>query len=129
MIYIHIPFCRTYCTYCGFYSELAGKDGVSLEMFAGALANEYALRKEDAAGGTATLYIGGGTPSVLPLSVLSRIIRSVTDDAGTDGLREFTVEVNPDDILRGGPEYAGALMYAGVDRISMGVQSFYDGLM
>lgn len=129
MIYIHIPFCRTFCTYCGFYSELAGKDGVSLEMFAGALANEYALRKEDAAGGTATLYIGGGTPSVLPLSVLSRIIRSVTDDAGTDGLREFTVEVNPDDILRGGPEYAGALLSAGVDRISMGVQSFDDGLL
>lgn len=129
MIYIHIPFCRSFCTYCGFYSELAG-DGNSLqEAFAEAVCREYSLRKGERTDSPDTLYIGGGTPSVLPFSVLSRIVDAVADESGPCSLDEFTVEVNPDDIVRGGQGYAEALLAMGADRISMGVQSFDDGIL
>lgn len=129
MIYIHIPFCRTFCTYCGFYSELAGRNTAFMESFAEAVANEYSLRKEWADKGPATVYIGGGTPSVLPLSVLSRIAWRVSDGIGKTRIEEFTVEVNPDDIVREGPGYVEALLASGMDRVSMGVQSLDDGIL
>ena len=130
MIYIHIPFCRTFCTYCGFYSEQLCRNRELPESYAEALGREYALRKHGLPDGPDTLYIGGGTPSVLPLSVLGSIVQSVS--CRGDGLheyREFTVEVNPDDIVAGGQEYVGALLSLGVNRISMGVQSFDDGIL
>ena len=76
-----------------------------------------------------TLYFGGGTPSVLPLSVFRRI-REALDAAGHGGpYEEFTVEVNPDDIVEKGPEYVEGLLELGVNRISMGVQSFDDSIL
>jgi len=88
-----------------------------------------ALRRKDeiaAAAAVDTLYIGGGTPSVLPLSAFSRILEALGE-----GHRyvEFTVEVNPEDIVEKGPEYAGGLRALGVNRVSMGVQSLDDGLL
>jgi len=72
-----------------------------------------------------TLYIGGGTPSVLPLAVLERIVGAL----GPATYREFTVEVNPDDVVAGGAEYVAGLLALGVNRVSMGVQSFDDGIL
>ncbi len=76
-----------------------------------------------------TLYIGGGTPSVLPLPVLDRIVRTLNEvvygAAGHDYV-EFTVEVNPEDIIEKGEDYLRGLISMGVNRISMGVQSFDD---
>ena len=72
-----------------------------------------------------TLYIGGGTPSVLPLSVLGSIVSAIKALC-PDGFMEFTVEVNPDDVT---PSYASGLRDLGVDRVSMGVQSFDDGIL
>ncbi|MBR5073028.1 MAG: coproporphyrinogen III oxidase family protein [Bacteroidales bacterium] len=72
-----------------------------------------------------TLYIGGGTPSVLPLVILERIVRAL----GPATYEEFTVEVNPDDIVAGGAEYVTGLRALGVNRVSMGVQSFDDGIL
>ena len=72
-----------------------------------------------------TLYIGGGTPSVLPLSVLGSIVSAIKALC-PDGFMEFTVEVNPDDVT---PSYASGLRELGVDRVSMGVQSFDDGIL
>ena len=80
-----------------------------------------------------TLYIGGGTPSVLPLDVLSRIVEVVKSVAEpvetTSSFEEFTVEVNPEDIVKRGPEYVRGLIALGVNRVSMGVQSFDDGIL
>lgn len=80
-----------------------------------------------------TLYIGGGTPSVLPLDVLARIVSAVTEPvevtAPTLPFEEFTVEVNPEDIVEKGCEYVRGLLALGVNRISMGVQSFDDGIL
>lgn len=80
-----------------------------------------------------TLYIGGGTPSILTIQQLHRIVEEVKSlwGDGQEGMEvmEFTVEVNPDDIVKGGEEYAKGLRELGVNRISMGVQSFDDGVL
>ena len=137
MIYIHIPLCRSFCTYCGFYSEiLPGQDCTSAGRLADRICAEARARAEeirdsiDGQGCVDTLYIGGGTPSVLPPGVLSRIVRTVST-CGRDGgpFEEFTLEVNPDDIVRGGPEYVRSVQDLGVTRISMGVQSFDDRIL
>ena len=92
-----------------------------------------------APGAVNTLYIGGGTPSVLPLDVLRRIVdallssRSLRRGENTVGAQspfeEFTVEVNPEDIVEKGGEYVRGLLETGVDRVSMGIQSFDGGIL
>ena len=138
MIYIHIPFCRSFCTYCDFYSEVAGrcrskedalKQEVLFEKFADALVNEISLRADEISDEVNTLYIGGGTPSVLPLRVLERILSSLHEIVHGGPYEEFTVEVNPEDIVEKGESYVKGLLALGVNRISMGVQSFDDGIL
>lgn len=92
-----------------------------------------------APGAVNTLYIGGGTPSVLPLDVLRRIVDALLSSVSlrrgenTVGAQspfeEFTVEVNPEDIVEKGGEYVRGLLETGVDRVSMGIQSFDDGIL
>ena len=76
-----------------------------------------------------TLYIGGGTPSVLPLSVYESLLSALSDAGHGGPFDEFTVEVNPDDIVEKGRTYVEGLLRLGVNRISMGVQSFDDGIL
>ena len=183
MIYLHVPFCESRCTYCGFFSSVIPRNSRNLcfEAYADAVCKEISERRDEIAGtlNVNTLYIGGGTPSVLPLDVLSRIVkalispsegatppnplrfalrpvspaashpfmrpRAATDSAGVplhDGnevilseaknlssWEEFTVEVNPEDIVEMGEEYVMGLLALGVNRISMGVQSFDDEIL
>lgn len=131
MIYVHVPFCRSFCTYCDFYSEIARKEDCgSFEAFADAVLEEAVSRKEELTSPSQvnTLYIGGGTPSVLPLDVLGRLVRGISSIAGRD-FDEFTIEVNPEDIVEKGGEYVRGLVDLGVSRISMGIQSFEDGIL
>ena len=123
MIYVHIPFCKSFCTYCAFYSEICS-DKVQ-KLFMSSLEAEIEARRDEinaVAGGTRTLYFGGGTPSVLPVSS----IRALADRLDAGPYEEFTVEVNPDDV---DDSYAAGLAAAGVTRVSMGVQSFDDGIL
>ena len=150
MIYLHVPFCESRCTYCGFYSNvilsnaqrnnenviLSEAKNLCFESYAEAVCKEIAARREEIAQtlGVNTLYIGGGTPSVLPLDVLSKIVRSLSafsrSLSGVEGpWSEFTIEVNPEDIVQKGEEYVKGLLALGVNRISMGVQSFDDGIL
>ena len=76
-----------------------------------------------------TLYIGGGTPSVLPLAVFERLLDTLKSCGHGSPYDEFTVEVNPEDIVEKGQEYVEGLIRLGVTRISMGVQSFDDGIL
>lgn len=96
-----------------------------------ALVREIASRRKEIAGTAAvnTLYIGGGTPSVLPLSLFERIVSAVKSAASVREFDEFTVELNPEDVVEKGESYAEALLKAGVTRASMGVQSFDDGVL
>ncbi len=136
MIYVHIPFCRSFCTYCDFYSELAAKyrgkrpeQNEVFSRFASALAREIEFCREEVSKEVNTLYIGGGTPSVLPLSVF-RTIPEALERIGCGGpYDEFTVEVNPEDIVEKGGKYVEGLMELGVNRISMGIQSFDDRIL
>lgn len=116
-IYVHIPFCRSRCIYCGFYSTtLVDVQG----RYVDALIRELALRSDYLREPVQTIYIGGGTPSTLTPDNLKRLCKAVTK--GND-IVEFTVECNPDDISR---EFAELLVECGVTRVSMGVQSFSD---
>jgi len=127
MIYIHVPFCRSFCTYCAFYSENRCSNA-DFGKYLSELKNEIARRSDEigATRGLDTLYIGGGTPSVLPLSVLEAIVSALP---GGPVRGEFTVEVNPDDVVEKGGEYLRGLRELGVNRISMGVQSLDDATL
>ena len=127
MIYVHVPFCKRFCTYCDFYSELV-KEGC-FKAYANDLCAEIRRRAGEMDDHPKTLYFGGGTPSVLPLSVLTRILIAL-DEAGHGGpYREFTMEVNPEDIVEKGRSYVESLKALGVNRVSIGVQSFDDGML
>lgn len=124
MIYVHIPFCKSFCTYCGFYSETSA----CYYRYVEALLGEIDSRKSefDATMDVNTLYIGGGTPSVMPLPLLCRVVEALKDESGSRNFDEFTVELNPEDVIQRGEAYAEALLGMGVTRASMGVQSFDD---
>lgn len=144
MIYLHVPFCGSFCTYCDFYSEIC-RSRQAFNEYADAVIAEIRDRRKElemnmsAQDAVNTLYIGGGTPSVLPLDVLRRIVdallssRSLRRGENTVGAQspfeEFTVEVNPEDIVEKGGEYVRGLLETGVDRVSMGIQSFDDGIL
>lgn len=127
MIYVHIPFCKSFCTYCGFYSETSA----CYDRYVEALLGEIDRRKSefDATKDVNTLYIGGGTPSVMPLPLLCRVVEALKDESGSRNFDEFTVELNPEDVIQRGEAYAEALLGMGVTRASMGVQSFDDGIL
>ena len=177
MIYLHVPFCESRCTYCGFFSSVIPRNSRDLcyEAYADAVCKEISERRDEIAGtlNVNTLYIGGGTPSVLPLDVLSRIVHSLEaaiirpgrgyaaepfalrassrlacgeppvheatgghrfgwhtpSGAGDYSWEEFTIEVNPEDIVEKGEEYVKGLLALGVNRVSMGVQSFDDEIL
>ena len=127
MIYVHIPFCKSFCTYCGFYSETSA----CYDRYVEALLNEIECRKPEfeATGDVNTLYIGGGTPSVMPLPLLCRVVEVLKEVSGVSAFEEFTVELNPEDVAQRGEAYAEALIGMGVTRASMGVQSFDNGIL
>lgn len=127
MIYVHIPFCKSFCTYCGFYSETSA----CYDRYVEALLGEIDGRKSefDVTMDVNTLYIGGGTPSVMPLPLLCRVVEALKDESGSRNFDEFTVELNPEDVIQRGEAYAEALLGMGVTRASMGVQSFDDAVL
>jgi len=124
-VYVHIPFCASRCSYCDFFSTLrldeVGHDYVE------ALIAEARLRKAELNGKPVkTLYMGGGTPSQLPLPLLARLIDGLKATLDLNAVQEFTLETNPDDVT---PEWSAAVRALGVNRVSMGVQSFQDAVL
>ena len=125
-VYVHIPFCASFCRYCSFYSERCTEAAV-LTRYVDALLQE--ISAADPAHFT-TLYLGGGTPSLLPVDQLERIVAAVRQKffpevpvSETEPFEEFTLEANPDDVT---PEKLAAWRRLGVNRLSIGVQSFDD---
>ena len=126
-IYIHIPFCRSRCIYCGFYSTTA----LDLrQRYVDALCREMEIRgtrKEE--GGKRngeeieTIYLGGGTPSQLTPSQLRQLFIYINKVYPLTSEREITIEVNPDDVT---VEFAALLQQLPVNRVSMGIQTFDD---
>ena len=119
--YVHIPFCSHICYYCDFAKVLM--TGQPVEAYIDELLKEY-----DSYGisNLQTLYIGGGTPSVLPADQLEKLLTHLTKNLDLEELEEFTVEANPSDLT---DEVLTVLAQSPVNRISLGVQSFDDKLL
>jgi len=123
-LYVHIPFCRAKCGYCDFASAPGAPE--ELDAFLDALAAESALY-DGLAGGFSTLYVGGGTPSLLSPAQLARLFGIIETLTGpVAALRESTFEANPESL---DAEKATLLKRAGVSRVSLGLQASQDELL
>ena len=121
-LYIHIPFCLSKCTYCDFYS--VSKDTETMELYTNAVIDEIERVAEKLKSNEVdTIYIGGGTPSVLPLYLLEKIVNSVYNHFNVK-LKEFTIEANPATNIP-----LSQYREFGIDRLSLGVQTLNDRLL
>jgi oxygen-independent coproporphyrinogen-3 oxidase len=120
-LYLHIPFCRRRCGYCSFVT-FAGLEP-AVEPYTRALAEELRLTRRT---GTAvkSIYFGGGTPSLLPAAAVSRLLGNISELYSIDPDAEITLEANPGTI---DGEYLAEIRAAGVNRLSVGIQSLTDG--
>ena len=135
-LYLHVPFCVRRCSYCDF--SIAVRKRIPAQEYVEAVLQEVTLRGltdpgpepgETEAHGLETLYLGGGTPSLLPPDALATLVTSLRDAFGATSSRdavEVTVEANPEDVE---PEHARAWRSAGVNRVSLGAQSFDDHVL
>ena len=121
MLYLHIPFCHRKCTYCAFYSTVSTG---GTQAYVDALCMELKRRRHEMEHPLLTVYFGGGTPSLLPVSQLAQIVDAIRDCYDTSSLAEVTLEANPEDLT---PAYLSDLRQLSFfNRISLGVQSFHD---
>lgn len=122
-IYIHVPFCKTRCIYCGFFSTTSSE---LMPRYVEAVLRELRCRRGYLRGQAVdTIYFGGGTPSQLPVDDVRRVIDEIYIIYNKDGHvpSEVTIEANPDDVT---PEWLQSIRAAGVNRLSIGVQTFDD---
>mgnify|MGYP005898571083 CR=1 FL=1 len=123
-IYIHIPFCKTRCIYCDFYSTTRSE---LKSRYIHALCKELQMRKEYLRGEPVeTVYFGGGTPSQLAEEDFREVFETIRKYYGMEHCREITLEANPDDLTE---EYTAMLQQLPFNRISMGIQTFDDATL
>ena len=118
-VYVHIPFCKSKCKYCAFTSFPVKEENEKIGYV-------YSLLKEITENYRGeklnTLYFGGGTPSLMPVDLLSKIIKKFNINSNT----EVTIEINPDDANK---DYLDKLEQIGINRISIGSQTFNDEIL
>ena len=120
-IYIHIPFCLSKCAYCGFYSIPSQKRKAE---FLESLRQEIIERKDYLHGETVeTIYFGGGTPSILKVEEIGQLLGMIKEQYDLEANPEITLEANPDTLSMA---YLQGLRTIGVNRLSIGIQSFFD---
>lgn len=122
-VYIHIPFCQTHCPYCDFAVWLDPK-GKHFEAYTAALCEEIAKRAQGEQ--LETIYFGGGTPSILPLFLLKKLFERLHSSFAISQQTEITLEVNPGTVNE---EKLLAFKSLGINRLSLGVQSFDQNLL
>ncbi len=123
-LYVHIPFCPKVCPYCSFYKEASDRN--KTQRFLDAVLRELDVQKERHVVRPQTIFFGGGTPSALSTSQLEYLLGGLRDRLDLGALSEWTLEMNPATVSL---EKAVLLRGMGVNRISMGVQSWDDGLL
>ncbi len=128
-LYLHVPFCVRRCSYCDF--SIAVRKRIPTNEYVNAVLTE--MRSADpgpaARGGPiSTIYFGGGTPSLLPPDAIGRLLRELLPRTTHDGRRtiEVTLEANPEDVT---PDHAKAWRASGINRVSLGGQSFDDTVL
>ncbi|HAC31822.1 MAG TPA: coproporphyrinogen III oxidase, partial [Treponema sp.] len=123
-LYIHIPFCKKKCDYCDFFSLPLCKIHELKESYVKALVNQinFFVKKYNVTHWS-TVYIGGGTPSLLGPGLIEFLASNVYKSTGQNSVDEFTIEVNPDDLTG---EIIDSCKRGGITRISMGIQALDD---
>ena len=125
-LYVHVPFCTQRCVYCDFYFTTTRRDEGGYVRALRAEAERMGQEYRDKAP-LRTLYLGGGTPSLLSPDALAGVIQTAHEHFDTAGLEEVTVEANPEDLAGAdGAAWLRAARDLGVTRLSLGVQSFFD---
>ena len=119
-LYIHIPFCRKACNYCNFHFSTSLKQ---INEMVSSIAKEMEIRAKEIDEEINTIYFGGGTPSLLHISLLETLMNSAREHYNINDQAEITLEANPDDIDL---EKAEAWKALGINRFSIGIQSFAD---
>lgn len=119
-IYVHIPFCRKACHYCNFHFSTTLHKKAALIA---AISNEALLRKAYLTEQVETVYFGGGTPSLLEETELKNLLDAIKTNYAIAPQAEITLEANPDDIQ---PEKLQQWKAAGINRLSIGIQSFHE---
>ena len=119
-IYIHIPFCKTRCSYCDFYT---GTNEIQMDALVDALCAEVRIRKDEIPESMKSIYFGGGTPSRLHRGHFDKIFDVLQQYFAIEPTAEITVEANPDDLSE---SYVEMLSRLPVNRLSIGIQSFND---
>ncbi|MCX7986501.1 MAG: radical SAM family heme chaperone HemW [Bacteroidales bacterium] len=124
-IYIHVPYCHRRCHYCDFYTQI---NLSSLSDFYSALLEEIEIRKDFFLEKTPieTIYFGGGTPSILHANAIALLLEKISKTFTLSNDLEITIEVNPEDVSE---EYYRQIRNAGINRLSIGVQSFDDWIL
>lgn len=123
-IYIHIPFCKSRCRYCDFFSTTQLE---KREAYVKAVVEEWGhYQNEWSKQEIRTIYLGGGTPSLLPIESLRLLLHSILSGIDASHVQEITLEANPGDITA---EKIQAWRAMGINRLSMGIQSFNDQLL
>lgn len=123
-IYIHIPFCKSRCRYCDFFSTTQLE---KREAYVQAVIQEWQSHQPKwSQQEIRTIYLGGGTPSLIPIESLRLLLHSILSSIDTTSIQEITLEANPGDIT---PQSIQAWRAMGINRLSMGVQSFNDSLL
>lgn len=121
-LYIHIPFCRSKCNYCSFYSI---PDRSLVPGFTEALIREMDAHR-GGFGEFDTVYFGGGTPTVLGMESIKRIVKAIHENFKVTSGNEWTIEANPTGL---DPALLSGLIALGFNRINIGIQSFNDGIL
>lgn len=122
-IYIHIPFCKQACTYCDFHFSTSSKLQVPL---VNAIRREIISRKDELTSDINTVYFGGGSPSILSSDMLASILSEIDANYKLSPNAEITLESNPDDHR---PEQLESWKKIGINRLSIGIQSFDDEVL
>lgn len=123
-IYVHIPFCKQKCRYCSFISQVGSK--TDYEDYITLLLKEAETRKEEINETISTVYIGGGTPSLLPPDQLKRLVNGLRKIFDFSHLVEFTSEANPGTLTK---EWLMAATDSGINRLSIGMQAFQNQML
>ena len=126
MIYIHVPFCHRKCSYCAFYSKPIRTQHAA-SAYVDALVEEMQQRCHEQAHPIRTVYFGGGTPSILAISNLERIVKALHECFDLSQVEEVTLEANPEDLTL---DYLHGIRNLGfINRLSIGIQSLDDDML
>ena len=119
-IYLHIPFCKSRCSYCNYFSSA---NESQIDTFVQSLCAEARMRKNEIRENIKTIYFGGGTPSRLQQTHFEQIFNTLFDAFFINSDAEITLETNPDDLSQ---DYIAMLAALPFNRLSIGIQSFDD---